>query len=93
MTDAIKDFDAFTKELQAWKTDLQTDAALQEGIVQGLDFTAFSKRTRCPESLKARYEQLQAQAEAAERNKHDAFLTGFFTDSGSYIPQELKKGR
>lgn len=81
-----------TKDFEAWKTDLQTDAALQEGIIQGLNFEDFSAKTRCPKSLQPRYEQLQAQAAAAERRKHNDFLRGFnMDDMGAYVPRELYK--
>lgn len=84
-----------TKDFEAWKTDLQVDAALQDGISHGMDFEEFSAKTRCPGSLKARYEQLQAQAAEAERRKRDDFLRGFnMDDMGAYVPRELyKEGR
>lgn len=97
MSNLVKEPDAFSNfarqqlENSKWERDLRIDTELQKGISQGLPFEGYQQMTGCPKHLKGRYQELSEQAARAEEARHDAFLEGFQTENGSYIPRDLYK--
>lgn len=96
MSNMVQNSDVFANfakqqlENSAWERDLRIDAELSKGISQGLKFSEFQQVSGCPSHLRNRYDTLTEQAKRAEEMKHDRFLEGFQTDTGDYIPRQLR---
>lgn len=66
-------------ERQLWNMQLSTDAELKKGVEAEMPFEAFQARTQCPDSLQARYQELERQYAADKERAKDPFKEAFLS--------------